>query len=115
MKVWHFLAAASLAVLVGCSSEEPAEDAAGDVANTPNTAQANPGAPPAAQPQGNTGGGGNSGVQIHTGGAGGIAPVTGTESLQGGGGGGVHQAAKDSARKAADKAGGSSLDQLGDE
>lgn len=58
--------------------------------------------------------GGSSSVQIHTGGAGGIAPVTGTENL-GGGGGGVNQAAKNSARNAADRAGGSSLDQLGSE
>lgn len=45
--------------------------------------------------------GGSDGVQIHSPGAGGLAPVTGTESLGGSGGGGVGQAAKDQARRAA--------------
>lgn len=53
--------------------------------------------------------GGNSSVQIQTGGAGGAAPVTGTENLQGGGGYGVGQAAKDQARAAAGSAGSGSL------
>jgi hypothetical protein len=46
------------------------------------------------------------GIQIHGGGAGGIAPVTGTESLQGGGSG-VGQAAKEKAKEVAGGSGSS--------
>lgn len=52
---------------------------------------------------------GESGIQIHGGGAGGLAPVTGTESLQGGGAGNMHNQIKD---KAKGVAAGSSASQL---
>lgn len=42
-------------------------------------------------------------------GAGGLAPVQGSESVTGAGGGGVHQSAKDAARKAAGTAGGTTM------
>lgn len=92
----------ALFLLAGCDpapaqTEEPAAE------GTPTTTETS------AAPAGGTTGS----VQIHTTG-GGIAPVTGTESLQGGGGG-VNQAAKNSAHNAAAKAGGSSLDQLNSE
>lgn len=57
--------------------------------------------------------GGGGGVSIHGGGAGELAPVTGTESLQGGGGG-VGSAAKDAAKGAASSVGSGSLDQMGE-
>ncbi len=101
-----FLALVPLAfVLIACDPA-PAENSE---TNTEDTTATQSSTVPT--PEGGTTGS----VQIHTTG-GGMAPVTGTESLQGGGGG-VNQAAKDSARKAAVNAGGSSLDQLnsGDE
>lgn len=60
--------------------------------------------------------GSGSGVQIHTGGAGGVAPVTGNESL-GGGGSGVGSAAKSAAKRAAGNAGQGSMGRMesGDE
>lgn len=64
------------------------------------------------------GGSGSGGVNIVSPAAGGISPVTNTESVGGAGMGGVGQAAKDQAKR---KAGGSSagslgqLDQSGDE
>lgn len=83
-------------LLVGCTAkEEPAP------ATTEPTAQVAPDA---------TRQGGQGGVQVHGAGAGIVAPVTGTENLQGGGGG-VNQAAKDRAKQAAGRSG-SSLDQL---
>lgn len=93
MKILSILGLAAVALLaLGCSqpttpTQEPAAQN-----TTPNNA------PP------ESGGG----VQIHGAGAGSVAPVTGTENLQGGGGG-VNQAAKDKARSVG---GGSSLDQL---
>jgi hypothetical protein len=43
------------------------------------------------------------------------APIQGAENVGGAGGGGVGQAAKDRAKRAAGQAGGSSLDQMGGE
>ncbi len=59
-----------------------------------------PETPPAVNAEPTASGQGSGGVQIHTGGAGGAAPVTGTESL-GGGGSGVGAAAKSAAKRAA--------------
>ena len=57
--------------------------------------------------------GDSSGINIHGAGAGGIAPVTGAENIQGsGGGGGVGQAAKSAAQNAAGSASSGSLDQM---
>ena len=98
----HLWFAAPLAIglgvlLSGCSQPAPAEPAPADPV-TQST------------PAPTEGGGNQGGVQVHGGGAGMAAPVTGTENLQGGGGG-VNQAAKDRARQAAGQTG-SSLGQL---
>ncbi|MBX3095814.1 MAG: hypothetical protein KF812_03040 [Fimbriimonadaceae bacterium] len=105
MRTLGLLLLVLVAGLMGC---QPQESAAEDVPETEPTAQTqtapdgggymNPGAPQA--PTGSSGG-----VGITTAGAGGLAPVTGSDSVGGAGGGGVQQAAKDSARRAADRAG----------
>lgn len=84
------------AFAVGCS---PAEAPTAEKA--PET--------PAETPQSNTGGGG--GIQIHGPGGAGISPVTGTESLQGGGSG-VNSVAKDRAKAAAGAASSGSMGQM---
>jgi hypothetical protein len=94
---WPLFVALLLAV-VGCQA--PSEEA---VANEPAPVPAAENVPQAPlAPTGTTGGG----VGISTAGAGGAAPVTGSESLGGAGGGGVQQAAKDRARQAAGQASG---------
>ena len=91
--------------LVGCAEKpEPmADPPAGEQAQPSDTVQ-------------NTQGGGNESVNVISPAAGAISPVTGSDSVAGGssGGSGVGQAAKNQAKNAAAKAGGSSLDQLGD-
>lgn len=86
--------------LTGCGSKEPEGRLPED-------------APAQSQDQQSASGGG---VEIHGAETGGIAPVTGTESL-GQGGGGVQQAAKDKAKEAAGQASSGSLGQgnTGDE
>lgn len=89
--------------LVACGPAEPEGYLEGDNPNAPTET-----APAESTPTETSGGG----VQIQGGaaGAGGLAPVTGTENLQGGGGG-VGQAAKDQARRVSGSAG-SSIDQM---
>ena len=91
-----------LFVVVGCAEKpEPmADPPAGEQTQTQESAQ----------------GSGDSGVNVISPGSGAISPVTGSDSVAGGssGGSGVGQAAKNQAKNAAAKAGGSSLDQLGD-
>jgi len=83
------------ATAIGCTpTTEPAKEAAA------------PPAPEAPTPANNA-----SGVNVMPSAAGGMAPVTGAENLQGGGGYGVGSAAKDKARSMGG-VGGSSLDQL---
>ena len=101
----------STILVIGCSQAPGTDESSlppeGSQASAPGTG--------GGTDMGSGGSGGSSGsVQIHTGGAGGLAPVTGTENL-GGGGGGVQQAAKDKARETAAGGGASSLDQMGDE
>ncbi len=78
----------------------------GDTSSTETTAETKPTEAAGTEPTSGTASG--SGVQIHGGAAGAAAPVTGTESLQGGGSG-VGSAAKDAARGAAAKAAGGSV------
>ena len=94
MKILSIIGLAAVAFVVfGCSQPTtPAETKPAAQNTTPNNA------PP------ESGGG----AQIHGAGAGSVAPVTGTENLQGGGGG-VNQSAKERAKSVG---GGSSLDQL---
>jgi len=82
MHRWTILAL--LALGLGCrpASEPPAAE--------------KPVSEPAAQ-SGSPAGGSGSGVQVHSPGLGGVAPVTGTENLQGGGSA-VGQTLKDRAR-----------------
>lgn len=105
------IALASFA-LIGCGNAEPE----GKI-DTPESGATNDPATNQAPPTGtestvNTGGGSGSGVQIHGAGAGGMAPVTGTENL---GGGGVQQAAKGKALETAAGAGAGSAGQLGND
>ena len=93
------LAALALAV-VGCAEKpEP-------LADTPEDEQATSQTTP-------RGGGGSVGIVSPA--AGPSSPVTGSESVTGSGGGGVGQAAKSQAKKAAAKAGGGSLDEYLDD
>lgn len=91
-----------VACLVGCAEKpEPmADPPAGDQTQSPETAQ----------------GASGESVSVISPAAGLSSPVTGSDSVAGGssGGSGVGQAAKDQARRAASKAGGSSLGQDGD-
>lgn len=99
MKRIALLALALCALAVGCKEkEEP-------LADPPKGEQTS------AQP----GGGGQGGIGIVSPAAGTSSPVTNSDSVAGAGGGGVGAAAKDQARRAAGKAGSSSLDQLGDQ
>ena len=85
------LAALLLLVAFGCQPTEPAEAAKAEPAATPTAP-----APTAAAP-----GGGGGIAPIGSGAAGGMTPVTGAESVRGAGMGGIGQAAKDQARRAA--------------
>jgi hypothetical protein len=98
--------------LIGCQPPEPEGrvDGAGTTQGAPNATTGETGSPSTTSSAPN---GGDSGIQIQGAGAGGIAPVTGTENLQGSGGGGVGQAAKAAANKAAANSSGGSLDQMG--
>ena len=111
MKFWP-LALLSTLLVIGCSqapgSDESSLPPEGSQASAPGTGG---GTDMGAGGTGGSSGGSSGSVQIHTGGAGGIAPVTGTENL----GGGVQQAAKKKALDTAAGGGASSLDQLGDE
>lgn len=97
--------------LIGCGSSEP-EGKIGEESTTTDaqTPESGTTSEPTTSNTAPTGDG--SGIAIHGAGAGGMAPVTGTENLQGsgGGGGGVGQAAKSAAKNAASS--GSSLDQM---
>lgn len=102
-KHWVLLALATI-LLIGCN--KPAEDQpASQTPPTPEGGSVVPQGTPN-QPTGQATPGANNGgnVQVLTGGAGagGVTPVVGGEDLQGGGSG-VGQAAKDSARNAATK------------
>ncbi len=103
MKRLALLAIAATA-LVGCAEKpEPmADPPAGEQTQSKETAQS-------------PGTGGNESVNVISPAAGGISPVTGSDSVAGGssGGSGVGQAAKDQAKRAAAKASGSSLNQEG--
>lgn len=102
--------------LIGCQPPEPEGkiDGSGTTQGAPKTTTGETGTPATtnAAPAG-----GDSGIQIHGAGAGGIAPVTGTENLQGsgGGGGGVGQAAKSAAQNAAANASGGTTEQMSTE
>lgn len=89
----------ALGLVSGCGPAEPE----GRMEERPVAGEEQAGAAAA------TGGGG--GVQVTPSAAGGLAPVTGTESLQGGGSG-VGQAAKDMARDVAGSAGSGSAGAL---
>ncbi len=96
--------------IVGCKPADDANNASGNPTNnTPATAAhtpANRGA----------GSGGSGGVTpMASGAAGGMTPMSGTDSVEGAGGGGVAQAAKQSAKKNAAKMSNGSLDQAGKE
>jgi hypothetical protein len=90
-RIW--IAAFGLALLVGCQPVEPTKS--GTATNEP--AQSTPVTAP-------SGGGGTSVAPITSGAAGGLTPVTGAESVDGAGGGGMGQVAKDRARTAATNA-----------
>ena len=90
-RLW--IAACGLAVLLGCQPAEPTKS--GTATNEP--AQSTPVTTP-------SGGGGTSVAPITSGAAGGLTPVTGAESVDGAGGGGIGQVAKDRARSAASSA-----------
>lgn len=85
---WFALVAA-MAVLWGCNGDEM--DATGDVESPEQVGGAEN--PDFSQNQG------GQGVGFVGSGAGGLAPVTGTENLQGGSGGGVGQAAREQAQR----------------
>ena len=89
-------------VLWGCAEKpEPmAEPPAGDQTSKPATNPAN---------------GGQDSIGVIGPEAGSSAVVTGSDTVTGQGGGSVGSAAKDQARKAGSKMGGSSLDQLGND
>lgn len=107
------IALASFA-LIGCGPTEP-EGKIDAPATGAGTDPATNNAPATGtESTSNTGGGAGGSVQIHGSGAGGVAPVTGTEGL-GGGGGGVQQAAKEKALGAAASAGAGSAGQMGNE
>ncbi|MFM9872380.1 MAG: hypothetical protein ACKVQS_02810 [Fimbriimonadaceae bacterium] len=102
--------------LIGCQNPEPEGkvDGSGTTQGAPTGTTGETGTPSSTS---NAPTGGDSGIQIQGAGAGGLAPVTGTDNLQGsgGGGGGVGQAAKSAAKNAAANAGGGSTDQMNNE
>jgi len=98
--------------LIGCGAAEP-EGTIDPPATGAGTDPATNNAPTGTESTSNSGGG-DSGIQIHGAGAGGVAPVTGTESMGGGGGGG-QQAAKKKALETAGSAGAGSAGQLGND
>lgn len=101
-RVLFVLTILSACLAIGCTPS-PGADKAGESAANPT-------------PAGNAPAGDSNGVQVMPSAAGGMAPVTGAQNIQGDGGFGVGSAAKDMARNKA-AGGGSSLDQLpvGDE
>lgn len=99
--------------LIGCGAAEPEGKVDTPETGTTNDPATNQ-APPTGTESTSNSGGGDSGIQIHGAGAGGVAPVTGTESM-GGGGGGVQQAAKKKALETAGSAGAGSAGQLGND
>ncbi len=96
MKILPFIA---LLILAGCNSPqgEPTEatsgrESPGQTASNPASSQASPGT--SARRAGGV-------APIGSGAAGGLSPVQNTESVTGAGGGGVNQAAKEQATRAA--------------
>jgi hypothetical protein len=86
-------------VLIGCA---PSGDAANNAPTTPD-----------GPPHTTSEAAGGSGVApMASGAAGGMTPMSGTDSVQGSGGGSVGAAAKGMAKEKAGLAGGSSLDQM---
>jgi hypothetical protein len=104
------LLAALCFALVGCGNPEPEGKLPGDATpdNTSSPEQVESASAPAPS------GSGSVGIQGGASGAGGMAPVTGTENLQGGGSG-VGAAAKDQARDVAGSMGTGSAGQMGTE
>ncbi|MCW5940232.1 MAG: hypothetical protein KF884_11500 [Fimbriimonadaceae bacterium] len=93
-RIWPFVAL----LVFGCSPSEPPTEQSNALEQMGGSESA-------------TTSEGSSGVGVTSPALGGASPVTGGESVGGGGMGGVGQAAKDAARGAASKAGGSSVNQ----
>lgn len=100
--------------LTACNQEPTTEDPATTEPTTANGNNANAGSGVNTNQQPPSTSGGSDSIGVYTAGAGGMAPVTGSDSVAGGGSG-VGTAAKSKAKDVAGSMGSSSLDQMSGE